>query len=101
MTCAYVAADPVEAEIIRGLLAADRIQSYVIGDLLWGGRGEIGADPYPRVMLHDARDLARARELIDEYARARHQPQAAWTCDCGESVPGNFAACWSCGAVPA
>lgn len=95
----YVAADPVEAQIVVNLLAAERIECEVLGDLLWSGRGELAADPYPRLMLHDARDAARARELIEEY-RATGQSSPDWKCRCGEQVPGNFAACWSCGEVP-
>lgn len=97
MDVLYQAADPIEAEIVRGLLAAERIQTRIFGSLLWAGRGELAADAYPRIVLCDPRDRARALELLDEYHAA---PSArAWTCSCGESVPGNFAACWSCGEI--
>lgn len=95
----YVAADPIEAEIVRNLFAAERIECDVFGALLWSGRGELAADAYPRLVLRDPRDAPRARELLAEYRAAG--VSAAWTCACGESVPGNFAACWSCGVVPA
>ena len=95
----YTAADPIEAEIVRNLFAAERIECDVFGAMLWAGRGEIAADPYPRLMLRDPRDEARARELLDEYRAAATQTAPSWTCNCGESVPGNFAACWSCGAA--
>lgn len=101
MTCIYLAADPIEAEIVRSLLAADGIDSFILGDLVWGARGEIGADPYPRVMLRDERDAGRARDILDEYRQARSAAHKSWTCPCGESVPGNFAACWACGAMAA
>lgn len=93
----YLAADPVEAEIVRNLLEAERIPCDILGSLLWSGRGEIGADPYPRLVLRDDRDEPRARELLREYRAGGSQ--AAWICGCGETVPGNFATCWSCGAV--
>ena len=96
----YLAADPIEAEIVRNLLAAERIESDVLGALLWSGRGELAADAYPRILLRDARDETRARELLAEYASsASGRASEAWTCACGESVPGNFAACWACGAM--
>ncbi|MGQ0697432.1 MAG: putative signal transducing protein [Panacagrimonas sp.] len=91
----YLAADPVEAEIVRNLLGCEHIECDIFGAMLWGGRGEIAADPYPRLVLRDPRDEARARELLREYREGSLRP--AWTCGCGESVPGNFAACWSCG----
>lgn len=99
MALVYLAADPIEAEIVRGLFAAERIDCDIFGAMLWGGRGEIAADPYPRVVLRDARDELRARELLREY-RDGGRLQPAWTCRCGETVPGNFAACWACSEVP-
>ena len=99
----YLAADPIEAEIVRNLFATERIESDIFGSMLWSGRGELAADAYPRIMLRDPRDEPRARELLAEYqsSSATSVPQMPpWTCACGEAVPGNFAACWSCGAVP-
>lgn len=93
----YVAADPVEAEIVRNLLATERIGCEVLGSLLWSARGELAADAYPRVVLHDPRDETRARELIAEYRASA--AAAPWVCACGEAVPGNFAVCWSCGVA--
>lgn len=95
----YLAADPLEAQIVANLLAAERIECDVLGDLLWSGRGELAADPYPRLVLRDPRDAARAKELIEEY-RCAHSTASDWRCACGEQVPGNFAACWSCGEFP-
>lgn len=94
----YLAADPIEAEIVRNLLATERIQVDVFGSLLWSGRGELAADAYPRIVLRDPRDEERAHELLAEYRRGGIAP--SWTCICGEAVPGNFAACWACGLVP-
>jgi hypothetical protein len=94
-TLLYLAADPIEAEIVRNLLAAERIEVDVLGSMLWSGRGELAADPYPRLMLRDPRDETRARELLAEYRRGT--AQAPWNCECGEHVPGNFAVCWACG----
>ena len=97
----YLAADPIEAEIVRNLLTTERIACDVTGSLLWSGRGDLAADAYPRVVLRDPRDETRARELIAEYGN-RTTPMAdeaaSWSCSaCGERVPGNFAACWACG----
>ena len=96
----YLAADPIEAEIVRNLLAAEHIEVDVLGSMLWSGRGELAADPYPRLVLRDPRDEARARELLAEYRRGGEATAglSPWNCDCGERVPGNFAVCWSCGA---
>lgn len=100
MSYFYLAADPLEAEIVRGLLAAERIETDVRGSMLWAGRGELAADPYPRIVLRDARDEVRAREILREYQTCS-TAQPVWTCGCGEAVPGNFAVCWACGEVAA
>ncbi|MGQ0620520.1 MAG: putative signal transducing protein [Panacagrimonas sp.] len=100
MSCFYLAADPLEAEIVRGLLAAERIETDVRGSMLWAGRGELAADPYPRIVLRDPRDEARAREILREY-QTYNAAQTTWACACGESVPGNFAVCWACGEASA
>ncbi len=96
MKCVYVAADPIEAEIVRGLLQAEHIACEVFGAALWSARGEIAADSYPRVMLRDDRDETLAQEILQIYRR-REPADADWGCPCGERVPGNFALCWSCG----
>lgn len=102
MPVVYLAADPIEAEIVRNMLITERIECDVTGSLLWSGRGDLAADAYPRVVLRDPRDEARARELIAEYGSRTTEEVAGWACQaCGERVPGNFAACWACGQMHA
>ncbi|HSW13248.1 MAG TPA: DUF2007 domain-containing protein [Solimonas sp.] len=96
MDTVYLAADPIEAEILREYLAAHGIACLVLGAGLWSGRGELGADPYPRLCLQDPADHLRARELLRQYEHRRHA-QAEWLCACGESSPVNFESCWHCG----
>lgn len=96
MTPVYAAADPVEVEIVRAYLAAHGIDAIVLGSPLWGARGELQADAYPRLVLQDHRDETRARELLQRYEHGRHA-HAAWTCVCGERSPVTFESCWSCG----
>lgn len=92
----YSAADPLEAEILRAYLAAHGIETRVIGAPLWGARGELPADAYPRLVLCDDRDDGRARELLRLYERRRHA-HALWRCACGEESPVTFETCWACG----
>ncbi|MCC2658024.1 MAG: hypothetical protein K0Q76_3132 [Panacagrimonas sp.] len=97
-TVVYLAADPIEAEIVRNMLESERIPADVLGSLLWSGRGDLAADAYPRVVVRDPRDEARATEVLDAYRSRNAAEVAPWTCGgCGEHVPGNFAACWACG----
>jgi hypothetical protein len=97
MTPVYAAADPVEVEILRAYLAAHGIDTVVLGSPLWGARGELQADAYPRLMLQDERDESRARDLLRRYERGRHA-HASWICACGEHSPVTFEICWACGS---
>lgn len=93
----YLAADPLEAEIVKDYLATHGVASHVFGGFAWGGRGDLPADIYPRVMLENAGDESRARELMTQYQRNGRNPWH-WRCGCGELSPDNFGLCWHCGA---
>lgn len=96
METVYLAADPIEAEIVREYLAAHGIATSILGAALWGGRGELGAAPYPRVCLQQDGDRERALDLLRQYEHRRHA-HAEWRCACGESSPIHFESCWQCG----
>lgn len=91
----YLAADPLEAEILKDYLAQHGIPVQVFGGMAWGGRGELPVDLYPRLHAMDVRDEPRARELLRRYERQRHA-HGQWHCACGESSPITFETCWSC-----
>jgi len=94
----YLAANPVEAEIVKDYLAAHGIAVTVRG-ALWGAVGDIPMpEAYPRLYLEQERHRDRARELIRQYESRIEGP--AWTCAaCGESAPGTLALCWNCGTA--
>ncbi|MDM4768619.1 DUF2007 domain-containing protein [Solimonas sp. SE-A11] len=96
METLYLAADPIEAEILREYLAAHGISCSVLGSGLWSGRGELGADVYPKLVLQDERDRTQAEALLRQYEHRRHS-HAEWHCACGEASPMTFETCWSCG----
>jgi hypothetical protein len=93
----YLAANPVEAEIVKDFLATHGIATRVRGGYAWGAVGELPfVEAYPRLYLEDERDRERALALIREY----EQPveKIHWRCpQCGEHSPGHFATCWNCG----
>jgi hypothetical protein len=94
----YVAANPVEAEIVRQLLASHGIRTELLGVFAWGAVGELPLpEAWPRLYLVEERDRERARAVIRDYESA---PVAgSWACrQCGERSPAHFGACWSCGA---
>lgn len=95
----YIAADPVDAGFVRGLLESSDINTLIKGDLLWGGRGElpVSDDTAPTLWV-SSDDYARARALIEDMKRPVKHPQ--WKCSgCGEINEGEFQQCWQCGTV--
>ncbi len=97
MDTLYSASDPIEAEILRSYLQSHGIEVAVFGSPLWGARGELPSDAYPRLILQDQRDLDRAKTLLKQYEQRRHA-HAIWPCGCGENSPVTFESCWACGA---
>lgn len=91
----YEAADPIEAGIVAGLLAAHGIETVVLGTPLWGGIGELPVNVHPRIHLRHPADRPRALGLIRRYEA---RGGADWTCPgCGEPAADSFEQCWNCG----
>jgi hypothetical protein len=94
----YVAADPVEAEIVKDYLAAHGVGVRVRGQFSWGALGEIPfAETFPRLHLEDERDRSRAAALIRDYEGNAGRGQRVCPA-CREASPANFPACWNCSA---
>lgn len=91
----YAAADPLEAEILRGYLAAHGIATRILGAALWSAHGELPIDSGPRLILDDPLQAAAAHELLRQYEHRRHA-HASWRCACGEESPIHFELCWAC-----
>lgn len=98
MTVLYVAANPVEAEIVKDYLAAHGIAVSIRGVFAWGGVGDLPlAEAYPRLYLEREADRPQATALLLEYERGG--ARGTRICPrCGEISPGNFVLCWNCGA---
>lgn len=93
----YLAANPVEAQLLRDHLAGAGIEVEIRGAYAWGATGELPfAETYPRLHLRDPREWDRARALLRAYEQgAATQPQ--WRCHrCQELCPGTFEICWNC-----
>jgi hypothetical protein len=93
----YLAADPVNAEIVKDYLQGHGIGAIVRGAHLWSGQGELPANAYPGVWVLDDADAARAGRLLAEFENGRSR-QPSWRCpNCDERLAGQFTACWQCG----
>lgn len=98
---AYIAADPVDAHMVRGMLEALGIHAVVKGDIAWSARGETPPmdDTSPQVWVDEA-DVPAAREAIECRQRDEAGQVEAWRCpSCGEQLEGQFTQCWNCGAA--
>lgn len=99
----YGARDPVEAEFVKGLLAAEDIEAVIQGLPLQMALGDIPISPesLPSIWVNEP-DVPRAKQIIDELKRggpAATEASNTWTCpQCGEVLEGQFTTCWKCGA---
>nr|WP_268844384.1 DUF2007 domain-containing protein [Polycyclovorans algicola] len=91
-----MAADPVQAHLLKDHLAEHRIEVDVFDAHAIGARGELAAIVYPRLVLRDPAQHDRARAVIASWEARGEQPD--WAClGCGEANPAAFESCWACG----
>ena len=98
----YAAAHLPEAHLVRGLLTAAGIGARVLNEYATGGLGELSVnDVRPEVWVEEARDLPRARQIVDAYEQTPVSAGLVGCPACGEDSPRGFAICWKClGPLP-
>jgi hypothetical protein len=66
----FVAQNPAEAHLVRGLLETRGIQAEVRGEELWGTRGEtpLTFDTLPTVWVVDDLQVPEAMSALEEYS---------------------------------
>ena len=97
----HTADNPVEVGFVRGLLEAEGIETRVQSMELWTAAVEIyfAEGARPSVWVKKPR-LEQAREILRQSDRRGEAED--WICDrCGESLEGQFTACWRCGGTGA
>jgi hypothetical protein len=100
----YVARDPNDAHLLKGLLENEGVQAQVQGEWLFSVRGEVPmtSDTLPSVWIVEDSDLDRATEIVTAFSRKPDEEELqgeSWQCsECGEQVEPQFTACWNCGA---
>ena len=94
---------PVSLIVIGGgwllsVLEGAGIDCILRNGYLGGAIGELPLNEcWPEIWVIDDADEVQARRLIAE-AEAPRSPREDWVCSgCGETVEGEFAACWQCG----
>lgn len=98
----YIAKNPADAHLLKGLLEGENIEAEVRGEFLYGVRGEVPITPdtCPSVWVMDDADYDRAMELVSTIPGGEPQNPIegeAWRCSCGEASEGRFTECWRCG----
>lgn len=85
---------------MRGYLEANGIGARVRGEHLSGGWGELPVD-LCSVWVEDEAQYERAHALLVDFLQgepARRHGGERWRCaGCGETLEGQFTACWRCG----
>ena len=99
----YSARDEIDAQLVKGFLDAQGIESVVQANGLQQILGSIPvtADTLPSIWVRDE-DVERATDAIAGFKAdaVPAQPVAdPWTCPtCGEQIEPQFSECWNCGA---
>ena len=98
----YIAKNPADAHLLKGLLEGENIEAEVRGEFLYGVRGEVPITPdtCPSVWVMDDAHYDRAMELVASFREGEPtNPNEgdAWRCSCEEVNEGQFTECWSCG----
>lgn len=95
---AYSAANPMEAELIVGLLQRNGIDAGLRSQGLMGGIGELPLDALHTPVWVAPGNLAAARDIMRAYETKNEGPD--WQCEkCGEVNDPRFELCWQCGQV--
>ena len=89
----------LEVHHLKKLLEAEGIHCHIKNELLSRLAGEIPfTECAPQLWLLDERDLERATRVVADFGRGA-VAKPPWQCkSCGESLEGQFSACWHCGA---
>lgn len=96
LVCIHRGTDPIEANLLKGMLETEGIPAAVTGADLVGGYSGV-----PKVcdvrLLVPGRYRASAEDALARYERERSAGDD-WRCAaCGEFNASSFESCWSCG----
>lgn len=87
---------------VRNVLEQHDIDCLVKNDRLYSVAGELPIhECQAEVWIRNPLYFRRAEEIIRAMENELEEPGEDWQCPhCGESNLGNYAACWSCAALP-
>ena len=99
----YIADDPTEAHLVKGILEQYGISCEIRGEALWIARGglPLASETLPTIWIIDDSRFEEATELTERFKNGTltSGTDIDWKCpECGEEVEGQFTDCWQCGA---
>lgn len=96
LVVAYLAADNLEGNLLRGLLEAQGVKVQLSGEMLQGAAGELPLAEGVRLWV-EARQLELAQQLLQAYESEAGDHD--WRClECHEINGAAFDLCWQCRA---
>ena len=97
----YVSGNSEEVGLLKGVLENEGIGCTVHNDALAIALGDVPPQEcWRELWVNNDEDAAEAQKVIDNWLQPEASEVSPWKCaGCGETVPGQFSACWSCGAV--
>lgn len=92
-------AERSQAGLFKELLQREGITCMVRNEQLFSAMGEIPfLECWPELWIVDDEVFPRARRLLDIWLQDETGKTADWICpNCGETLEGQFGACWQCG----
>ncbi len=94
----FTLADRAEAGLLKELLEKEGVACLIRNEQLFAALGEIPfLECFPELWVVDDEIWPRAKSLLDNWFKSDEEA-VAWVCSsCGESLEGQFGACWQCG----
>lgn len=91
----YYAANPLEAQLLKGMLESAEIAVRMNENSMLGGVGELPADAIETALKVPIEQFSKARDLLARYeANQQHEIYCPY---CQEQNFSNFEVCWNCG----
>ena len=86
------------AGYVQSMLESYDIECILKNQNLSGAMGELPPiECWPEVWVINDFDYKQAMQIVNSAFHPATNP-GNWLCKCGETIEGQFSACWSCGA---
>lgn len=96
LVCVHRGTDPIEANLLKGLLKSEGVPAAVTGADLVGAYSGVPKVCDVRLLVPE-RFRDQAAGVLERYQQER-ATGSEWTCaGCGEVNASTFESCWSCG----